>query len=268
MSLIDYDPVYKSVMEYVFGSKFVCFDLDTAKKIAYHPQILQSTVTLDGDCFDPEGTLSGGARAERSNILIKLGEMKGNLDELNKKESEITNLEKEITIEREKSLLFSNKKNEYNLHLQQLNLAKISLEQNSHHQKLEKANSVNLEILEKREQIENSSKELSVLDQKKIELEEKILKGNDSETSKKEAQLKINDAKLLHENKQNSSNQLQQVNNYIKNIFFKNNSINNSKVLKGIYIKLYIFIALKFHVNCIKFWSEMCNRFKKWTDYD
>jgi structural maintenance of chromosome 2 len=33
LSLIDYPPEYRQVMEYVFGSKFICYDLNTAKQI-------------------------------------------------------------------------------------------------------------------------------------------------------------------------------------------------------------------------------------------
>ena len=129
-------------MEYVFGSKFVCFSLDAAKKIAFHPQIMTSTITIDGDHFDPDGILTGGARAERSNILVKLGEMKANIDELNAKKAEISALEGELAQEREKSISYSRLKQELDLHLNQLNLAQLSLEQTSHHQNLEKDHAI------------------------------------------------------------------------------------------------------------------------------
>jgi structural maintenance of chromosome 2 len=211
LSLIDYDPEYQQVMEFVFGGKFICFNLETAKKIAYHPQILQSTITLDGDCFDPEGTLSGGARAERANILVRLGEMKSNIDELNRIQNELISLEQEINKEREKSVQFSRKKNELDMQLNKLNLVKTSLEQTTHHQKLEKFNNINLEITEQRNEIENSTKELCHLEQKKKDLEEKIASGNDTEKEKKKAKAKIDAAKLDLDKKLKSSAQLEQV---------------------------------------------------------
>ena len=115
LSLIEYEPVYRQVMEYVFGSKFICYNLESAKKIAYHPQILHSTITLDGDCFDPEGTLSGGARVEKSNILIRLSEMKENIDELKKHQTEMSKIDLEIETERKKSMEYNKKKNELDL---------------------------------------------------------------------------------------------------------------------------------------------------------
>lgn len=47
-------------MEYVFGSTLVCDTLDNAKKVAFDKQVMTKTVTLGGDVFDPQGTLSGG----------------------------------------------------------------------------------------------------------------------------------------------------------------------------------------------------------------
>lgn len=47
-------------MEYVFGSTLVCDTLDNAKKVAFDKQVMTKTVTLGGDIFDPQGTLSGG----------------------------------------------------------------------------------------------------------------------------------------------------------------------------------------------------------------
>ena len=47
-------------MEFVFGSAFVCKDMDTAKKVTFDEQVMKKSVTLDGDSFDPSGTLTGG----------------------------------------------------------------------------------------------------------------------------------------------------------------------------------------------------------------
>ena len=59
LSLIDFEPQYKTVMEYVFGQKLICNSLDSAKHVAFHPMIMTTTITLDGDNFNPEGVLTG-----------------------------------------------------------------------------------------------------------------------------------------------------------------------------------------------------------------
>lgn len=47
-------------MEWVFGGSFICKDMDTAKRVTFDQHILKKSVTLEGDVFDPAGTLSGG----------------------------------------------------------------------------------------------------------------------------------------------------------------------------------------------------------------
>lgn len=60
LSLVGYESDLRKAMEYVFGSTLVCDTLDNAKKVAFDKQVMTKTVTLGGDIFDPQGTLTGG----------------------------------------------------------------------------------------------------------------------------------------------------------------------------------------------------------------
>lgn len=60
LSLVEYNPELQKAMEFVFGTTFVCNNMDNAKKVAFDKRIMTRTVTLGGDVFDPHGTLSGG----------------------------------------------------------------------------------------------------------------------------------------------------------------------------------------------------------------
>lgn len=60
LSLVGYESDLRKAMEYVFGSTMVCDTLDNAKKVAFDKHVMTKTVTLGGDIFDPQGTLSGG----------------------------------------------------------------------------------------------------------------------------------------------------------------------------------------------------------------
>jgi len=64
LSLVGYEDDLRKAMEYVFGSTLVCDTLDNAKKVAFDQRVRTKTVTLGGDIFDPQGTLSGGERAQ------------------------------------------------------------------------------------------------------------------------------------------------------------------------------------------------------------
>lgn len=61
-----YPPETRPALAWVFGATLVCSSLEVAKKVTFHPRVRARTVTLDGDVFDPSGTLSGGARQKVS----------------------------------------------------------------------------------------------------------------------------------------------------------------------------------------------------------
>jgi len=60
LSLVGFKSELQPAMEYVFGSSFVCKDMDAAKQVTFDERINKKSVTLDGDSFDPSGTLTGG----------------------------------------------------------------------------------------------------------------------------------------------------------------------------------------------------------------
>lgn len=60
LSLVGSESEVQKAMEYVFGTTLVCDTLDNAKKVAFDKRVSTKTVTLGGDVFDPQGTLTGG----------------------------------------------------------------------------------------------------------------------------------------------------------------------------------------------------------------
>jgi structural maintenance of chromosome 2 len=49
LTLIEFDPLFKNVMEYVFGNKLVCTTLMAAKQVAFNQRIATNAVTLEGN---------------------------------------------------------------------------------------------------------------------------------------------------------------------------------------------------------------------------
>ncbi|AOA65222.1 Condensin complex subunit [Komagataella phaffii CBS 7435] len=98
LNLITYDKDVEAAMKFTFGGRLVCDDADTAKKITFHPQIRARTVTLNGDTYDPEGTLTGGSRnnvgvmlttvQKCKNIEREIANMKKELLEMNEKQKQ------------------------------------------------------------------------------------------------------------------------------------------------------------------------------------
>ncbi|KAG9469047.1 hypothetical protein GDO78_021325 [Eleutherodactylus coqui] len=96
LSLVGYASELQKAMEYVFGTTLVCDTLDNAKKVTFDKRVLTKTVTLGGDTFDPQGTLSGGARSQAPSVLSKVQEIKDVQEELKAKEAELQTVEKEL----------------------------------------------------------------------------------------------------------------------------------------------------------------------------
>ncbi|RKP00198.1 hypothetical protein CXG81DRAFT_6336, partial [Caulochytrium protostelioides] len=69
LDLVRYEPAMADAMAFVFGGTLVCDTGDTAKRATFDPSIRMRSVTLDGDVYDPSGSLSGGAPAQQNDTL-------------------------------------------------------------------------------------------------------------------------------------------------------------------------------------------------------
>lgn len=75
LELVGFDQNLAAAMQYAFGSAFVCKDAGTAKKLAFSREVNTRCVTLDGDDFNPSGTLTGGSRNRGGSVLARLHEL-------------------------------------------------------------------------------------------------------------------------------------------------------------------------------------------------
>ena len=62
-------------MSYVFSDTLICDDAASAKLVTFSKEVGVKSVTLDGDVYDPSGTLSGGSAPNSSGILVKVQEL-------------------------------------------------------------------------------------------------------------------------------------------------------------------------------------------------
>lgn len=115
LSLIGYDDEVSAAMDYVFGSTLVCEDAETAKRVTFDPAVRLKSVTLEGDVYDPSGTLSGGSAPSTSGVLVILQELNKVKKELGVQEQALA--EVESTIAREKTKLDAARKVKQELEL-------------------------------------------------------------------------------------------------------------------------------------------------------
>ena len=131
LSLIGYDREISAAMEYVFGSTLVCEDAETAKRVTFDPAVRMKSVTLEGDVYDPSGTLSGGSAPTTSGVLVTLQQLNAINMELREKEQKLRILQETITREKKKLDLARKTKQELDLKAHEIQLTEQQISGNS-----------------------------------------------------------------------------------------------------------------------------------------
>ena len=80
---------------YVFGDTLICDNAETAKLVTFSDAVFTRSVTLDGDVYDPSGTLSGGSAPNSTRILVQVQELLEIENKLRDAQSRLSTLEKE-----------------------------------------------------------------------------------------------------------------------------------------------------------------------------
>ncbi|PWN31045.1 putative SMC2-chromosome segregation protein [Jaminaea rosea] len=94
LSLVGYDDDVSKAMEYVFGNTLICADAQTAKRVTFDNAVKMKSVTLDGDVYDPAGTLSGGSKPQSGGLLVKLQELRGIERQIKAAQQELAQIER------------------------------------------------------------------------------------------------------------------------------------------------------------------------------
>ncbi|KAI5628196.1 structural maintenance of chromosomes protein 2, partial [Silurus asotus] len=196
LSLVGYPSELRKAMEYVFGTTLVCDTLDNAKKVAFDKGVSTKTVTLGGDVFDPQGTLTGGARAQTASVLSKLAEVKEVQDKLRAKEAELSTVEKELGSLKGTAEKYRHLKQQLDLKTEEAQILETKLQQSSFHKQQEELENLHKTIEESEETLKKTKEVQKKADEKYKVLENKM-KNAEAEREKelKAAQQKLNQAK-------------------------------------------------------------------------
>ncbi|XP_060695349.1 structural maintenance of chromosomes protein 2 [Hemiscyllium ocellatum] len=196
LSLVGYEHELKKAMEYVFGSVLVCDCLDNAKKVTFDPRIMTKTVTIGGDTFDPQGTLSGGARVQSASVLVKLQELKDVQNELKSKQTELQQVDKELASLQNIVEIYRELKQQRELKSQEEELLLVKLQQSSYHKQQEELETLQ-KTIDECEATLKKTKEIQKKAEEKYKILENKMKNAEFEREKelKEAQKRLDDAK-------------------------------------------------------------------------
>jgi structural maintenance of chromosome 2 len=85
-------------IRYVFGGTFICDDSEAANSVAFNNSVSSRAVTIDGDVYEPSGTLTGGSRQNNgSAVLEALSRFKEAQEQLFGVEGELQEVKNEIS---------------------------------------------------------------------------------------------------------------------------------------------------------------------------
>ncbi|XP_056265263.1 structural maintenance of chromosomes protein 2 [Pseudoliparis swirei] len=196
LSLVGYESDLRKAMEYVFGSTLVCDTLDNAKKVAFDKQVMTKTVTLGGDIFDPQGTLSGGARSQSASVLSSLQELKEVRDNLSDREAQLQDIERQLASLKGTAEKYRQLKHQYELKVEEEQILQAKVQQSSYHQQQEELERLRKAIEESEETLRVTKEVQKRAEEKYTVLEDKM-KNAEAEREKelKAAQQKLNAAK-------------------------------------------------------------------------
>jgi structural maintenance of chromosome 2 len=131
LSLIGYDHEVSAAMDYVFGTTLICQDAETAKRVTFDQAVRLKSVTLEGDVYDPSGTLSGGSSPNSSGVLVILQKLNEVTKELRKNEQELQQLQEMMKSEQEKLTSIKSVKQELDLKSHEIKLSEEQIKGNS-----------------------------------------------------------------------------------------------------------------------------------------
>jgi structural maintenance of chromosome 2 len=186
ISLVEFDKEVDPAMKFVFGNTFICQDSASAKKITFNPEIRTRSVTLEGDLFDPAGTLTGGSRQNNGSVLVQLQALNDSKAELNAHEEELARVSSELSKLRSSADQFKTLKQKYDVKTHEVELIQTRMSSNAHHQLLESTKELEA-------QLEKSTAELETTKQREAKANadaEKLESQMKNFTSYREAQLK------------------------------------------------------------------------------
>ncbi|KAM9251181.1 LOW QUALITY PROTEIN: structural maintenance of chromosomes protein 2 [Cariama cristata] len=194
LSLVEYESELQKAMEYVFGTTLICNNMDNAK-MTFDKRIMTRSVTLDGDVFDPQGTLHGGARSQAAPVLSSLQEIKDVELQLKTKESELQTVENELASLQNVAEKFQQLKQQWEMKSGEAELLQTKLHQSAYHKQEEELIALKKTIADCEETLKKTEESQKKAEDKYKVLENKMKNAATESEELKNASRKLDSAK-------------------------------------------------------------------------
>ena len=139
IELVGFEEEVRSAIEYVFGSSIVVNGMKAANEICDSTKT--RTVTLEGDVYDPSGTISGGSSSQLGTVLVRLTELSDAQNELRMKKPELNNVLNQIKSMKADAALFDKLSSQLEVAQAELHAAEKHLSQTNFGMLVEKRDS-------------------------------------------------------------------------------------------------------------------------------
>ncbi|KAH3683201.1 hypothetical protein WICPIJ_005814 [Wickerhamomyces pijperi] len=231
LNLIGFEQEVSKAMEYIFGQTLICQDADTASKVTYNKQIGARSVTLEGDVYNPDGTLSGGSRKSNSSTLANIQKYNNLEYELSELKQEITSVRSEISRLNSLGEQTRTIQNDLNLVDHQIQLAQKNLNSNQSSKIMAKFEGNKKEIEDLSLEVSNYEREREEISDGIVKTEKDISEFSSNKDSKLD-ELKLEVARTIKEIKkleQHVSNKSEQFQTFQIELDQVNNDLLSSK---------------------------------------
>lgn len=178
-TLIRYDRELQPTMESVFGGAIICSSTEIAKRVAFDPKIRRKCVNLEGDVFDPSGTLTGGYQNMNASTLTKYNEYRRIENEYNERRHKLKSIDDKCEKYKRTLEEFQGLRNDCDLKVHKLDLLDKKLKGNTSNKSQEKMQSLEDSIKDLKEHIEELVRE-----RQELEAELDNLRRDKASTSK------------------------------------------------------------------------------------
>jgi structural maintenance of chromosome 2 len=144
IELVGFDEEIRSAVEYVFGATIVVDGMKAANQICDATKT--RTVTLEGDVYDPSGTISGGSKNQLGTTLTNLSTLAESTRDLEEKRKQLQTISAALASQKAASAKYDKLHTQLELARAELDATKKHLSQTSFGVLVEKQDSMTAEL--------------------------------------------------------------------------------------------------------------------------
>jgi len=157
IELVGFDEEVRSAVEYVFGSTIVVDGMKAANQICDATKT--RTVTLEGDVYDPSGTISGGSKNQLGSTLSQLSELATATKELDASRTRLDVISGKVAAETATASKYDKLTGQLELAETELKATEKHLSQTSYGMLIEQRDSMSTELDEAQKEVVDMEKE-------------------------------------------------------------------------------------------------------------